>query len=722
MTMNKSNINFVVVPVIAMLCFMLWPGAARADQADSEAKVGEDDFKKNVVYQVITDRFCNGRKDNDDPEKSPGLFDGSRKNWHAYWGGDLKGIETKLDYIRELGARAIWISPVVDNQNKPVNDDKGAMTAPYHGYHARDFKRIDEHFGDNQNSFADFDSLVKSAHDRGIKVLVDMPFNHTSQYNHGEFGALYDDGQFKGDPEYDRNKYFHHLPLVKDWNDAYQIQYGTIFYLGDLNQSNDFVDRYLKAAAEKLLRHGADATRIDAAKHTNWGWQHSLANHLFNIDNHLVVAEWWLGEGVDDPIFRDAVKYCRQSGITMFDFPFASAVRKLYSQNGDFRDLARTIEREDDLFDDPCSLFTFIDNHDMPRFLSIKNDTSALHQALALLVMTRGIPVVYYGTEQYLHDDTRGGEDPYTRVWMSSFDQSSAGYDLIRKLIALRDSNPALYYGAQRKLYADRDVYIFERSFGENVAVIAVNKGKEKSVLDLSGSFLKEGDYEDALGGTLSGVSASMKGDGKASLSLPPDSVSIWSRTEPAKKPLVATVSPRVVTAGNPVTVTGLGFGTERGKIRVGNETLAPSSWSDTAVTFRAPHLVTGRQELVLQRADGETSRQPSPLTVREGKLVPVTFRVEGAILKSPEERLFITGNVSTLGAWSEDPGEAQGPLLLSEDRDYILCVPVPASKKIEFKIVVLDGRGGKVREESRGHIYKVPDSGAWEHSVTFRE
>ncbi|MBK9143065.1 MAG: glycosidase [Candidatus Melainabacteria bacterium] len=706
----------LVFQLFAQLCLSPGPAAAR--------NIGSDDagFKKSVVYQIITDRFCNGRKDNDDPGKSPGLFDASRKNWHAYWGGDLKGIESKLDYIRDLGAGAIWISPVVDNQNKPVNDDRGAMTAPYHGYHARDFKRIDEHFGDNQNSFADFDALVKAAHDRGIKVLVDMPFNHTSQYNHGEFGALYDEGQFKGDPEYDRNKYFHHLPLVKDWNDAYQIQYGTIFYLGDLNQSNDFVDRYLKAASEKLLRHGADATRIDAAKHTNWGWQHSLANHLYNIDNHLVVAEWWLGEGVDDPIYGDAVKYCRQSGITMFDFPFASAVRKLYGRKGDFRDLARTIEKEDALFDDPCELFTFIDNHDMPRFLSINNDTSALHQALALLLTTRGIPVVYYGTEQYLHDDTRGGEDPYTRVWMSTFDQSSRGYALIRKLIALRGSNPALYYGAQRTLAAGRDVYVFERKFGDNVAVIALNKGKERAELDLTGSSLEEGEYKDALDGSLSGVALRMGRDGKASPGLPPDSVSVWCRAEPARAPLVATVSPRVVTAGNPVTVTGLGFGAGRGKIIVGGEILRPASWSDTAVTFRAPRLLAGRQPLAIEREDGETSKQDIHLTVREGKLLPVTFRVQGAVLKSPEERLFITGSVSTLGNWKEDPHEAQGPLLLSEDRDYILCVPVPAGKRIEFKIIVLDGRGGKVREESRGHVYKVPDSGAWEHSVTFRD
>jgi len=194
------------------------------------------DYNRDIVYQIFTDRFFNGRKDNDDPAASPGLFDASHKNWHAYWGGDLAGIKAKLDYIKGLGATAIWISPVIDNINKADNDDSGKMVAPYHGYHARDFMRIEEHFGDPANTFADFDDLIKSAHMMGLKVFVDMPFNHTSPYNHGEYGALYNSGQYRSDVENDRNKYFNHLPAVTDFNNRFQLQYHTIFYLGDLNQ------------------------------------------------------------------------------------------------------------------------------------------------------------------------------------------------------------------------------------------------------------------------------------------------------------------------------------------------------------------------------------------------------------------------------------------------------------------------------------------------------
>jgi hypothetical protein len=156
----------------------------------SVSAVQASDFHKDIIYQVFTDRFFNGRQDNDNPPQSPGLFDGGRKNWKAYWGGDLAGVREKLPYIKSLGCTAIWISPCIDNINKPDNDSAGNMVAPYHGYHARDFMRVDEHFGDSDNSWRDFDALTKAAHELNMRVFVDMPFNHTSPYNHAEYGAL----------------------------------------------------------------------------------------------------------------------------------------------------------------------------------------------------------------------------------------------------------------------------------------------------------------------------------------------------------------------------------------------------------------------------------------------------------------------------------------------------------------------------------------------------
>src|ERR1700719_1789428 len=109
------------------------------------------DFKKQVIYQIVTDRFFNGDTTNDNPSQSSGLFDSTQTNWFAYWGGDLAGIQQKMSYIKGMGVTAIWISPTVDNEN--LNEGGATIGAPYHGYQCKDFKRIEEHFGDSTNSW-----------------------------------------------------------------------------------------------------------------------------------------------------------------------------------------------------------------------------------------------------------------------------------------------------------------------------------------------------------------------------------------------------------------------------------------------------------------------------------------------------------------------------------------------------------------------------------------
>src|SRR5579872_2388956 len=97
------------------------------------------DFKKQVIYQVVTDRFFNGDTGNDDPAESPGLFDATRTQWQAYWGGDLAGIQQKLAYIQGLGATAVWISPPVNNEN--LNTASSGISAPYHSYWNREDRK-----------------------------------------------------------------------------------------------------------------------------------------------------------------------------------------------------------------------------------------------------------------------------------------------------------------------------------------------------------------------------------------------------------------------------------------------------------------------------------------------------------------------------------------------------------------------------------------------------
>ncbi len=669
------------------------------------------DFHRDVIYQVFTDRFYNGRKDNDNPPQSPGLFDASRKNWKAYWGGDLAGVKEKLPYIKRLGCTAIWISPCIDNINKPDNDTAGNMVAPYHGYHARDFMRVDEHFGDGDMSFKDFDALTKAAHDLNIRVFVDMPFNHTSPYNHAEYGALYDSGQFRSDVENDRNKYFHHLPAVSDFNDPFQLQYGTIFYLGDLDQENQYVDTYLKQAAAKFQAHGADGTRLDAAKHMNWGWQHVLANGLYNRNDHLVLGEWWL-TGVDDPMYKDAVKFANKGGISLYDFPLAYALRKAFVAGGDLGLVDQVIAQENKDFINCNELLTFIDNHDMSRFLSINGDKKALQLALATLLTSRGIPIIYYGSEQGLHDDTKGGEDPYDRPMMESFDQSSANYKLIQKLTALRQANLALSIGKQKTISCSKDLYVFERRAGNNVAVVALSLSKQPTsvkpddIAEALGITASES-TDDALAGALSGVT--FKGQ---ELTVPGQSISLWlAKPSAHNDSYIAAVRPPAVTAGKPITVYGTGFGSG-GKISLGGEVMTVSSWSDDKVVFNAPLLKHGR--LALELLSDNSSKASAQCTVVENKLILVRLVVSGLKLAAGE-KLYITGNTSSLGGGSLKTLDAAGPMMVNQDspeRPYMLAVPMPSGRNVELKLFVCNSKDEFLRAESKSHSLKMPDLG----------
>src|ERR1700733_979932 len=214
------------------------------------------DFKKQVIYQIVTDRFSDGDTSNDNPAESPGLFDSSRTNWQAYWGGDLAGIQQQLSYIKGMGATAIWVSPVVNNEN--LNCASSGVSAPYHSYWMRDFMDIEEHFGNNSNTFAAFDSLVTALHASGMKIIVDEANNHSNPDNCGEMGSLYNNGTFMAAANNDPKGYFHHNPDISDFNDRYQLQYYTLEDLTDLNQENPTVDAYLKSAAAQLQSHHAD--------------------------------------------------------------------------------------------------------------------------------------------------------------------------------------------------------------------------------------------------------------------------------------------------------------------------------------------------------------------------------------------------------------------------------------------------------------------------------
>ncbi len=674
------------------------------------------DYKKQVIYQIVTDRFLNGDTTNDNPSQSSGLFDPTRTNWQLYWGGDVAGIQQKMSYLSGMGVTAIWISPPVDNLNLNIPDASNNPTAPYHGYAARDMKRIEEHFGDSANSWAAFDALAGAAHQNGIKVIVDFAPNHTNNNAAGEFGALYDNGTFLTNYTGDTSGYFHHNPNISNWNDRYQLQYYTLFSLADLNQENPTIDAYLKAAMQLLQQHGADAFRIDAVKHATWGWEYSMANAVFVNGPSFLFGEWFQGN-TSDSLYHDSYKFANHSGMSLLDFPLNTAIRDVFASNANFSEIDSTLNTENANFTWQNDLVTFIDNHDMPRFLSVNNNQNRYNEALAFLLACRGIPVLYYGDEQYLHNDTNGGGDPYNRLLMSSFGTATTAYSLIHTLAGLRQSNPALAYGSMSQRWINNDVYIFERKFFNDVVLVAINKNDTSSYL-ISGlnTALPAGSYADYLAGLLGGpgisVSAGTGGNNPVStFTLGAHAVAVWQFTANATAPQVGSIGPTVGQPGVKVTIAGKGFGTATGSVLFGTAAATISSWSDTSVTFALPSVANGLYQVQLKNSGG-TAANTIQFTVLTAKLIPVTFTVINATPTNVGDYIFLSGNTVELGNWSTTWDGAVGPMLPPNYPNWFLNVSVPAGQTIQFKFIKIAANGTVTWENGANHVYTVPTSG----------
>jgi len=683
--------------------------------------IGAQDFKKDVIYQIITDRFFDGDATNNDPPQSRGMYDPTKTNWQAYWGGDLKGIQDKLPYLHAMGVTAIWISPPVDNSNKPWMGPDGKpvpyLFAPYHGYGARDFTRIEEHFGDAKNDWVAFDNMVAAAHRLGIKIVVDFSPNDTNLIGTGEHGAVYDNEKLLGTYDNDTKHLYHHNGLLTDWTDPWQIQYCNVFGLADLDHDNPIVDSYIKKSITQFQDHGVDAFRIDAVKHIEWGWVYSLADTVHRHKPAYIFAEWFQ-DGLNDKFYPDAVKFSNHSAIPLIDYPLGLATRAAFAYNSSFALVQKTLDREDKDFADPNGLITFVDNHDIPRLLSINNNRHLLDEATAFVLTARGIPVVYYGDEHYEHNDTNKGHDPYTRPWMSSFAEDTVGFRLVQNLTALRRSNDALAYGTMTPRSVAQDTYVFERRFANDVILVAINKN-ETTAARLTGiaSSLPAGSYADELGGLLQGVSLDVERGAApeenliASITLPPHSVSVWQHRTNANGPAVGALEPTEGEPGATVVLNGVRFGTRPGSVAFGSAGAKVVSWTDSQVTVRAPAAHDGTSTVRLTDDTGKAT-DAGAFTLHRARLIPVTFTVTNAPVSKNSAALYLTGDTAELAHEQTDTKLAPGPFLCPQAPTCFLDISVPAGATVHFHYFTVDKFGAVDWQEKEPHAYTVPAQG----------
>ncbi|HEV2762197.1 MAG TPA: alpha-amylase family glycosyl hydrolase [Pyrinomonadaceae bacterium] len=375
----------------------------------------------DVIYFVMPDRFADGDPSNNNPTKSPGLYDRSKPRY--YHGGDFQGIINRLPYLKELGVTALWINPVYDNtdrldEKETYPETEGGPkrpTTPYHGYGAIDFYGVEEHYGDLRK----LRELVERAHAAGIKVIQDQIANHTSPYHpwvNDRPTPTWFYGTVENHLSNNWQKWTTMGPYSSEAVRRRNLEGWFIDILPDLNQDDEEVRRYLvQNRLWWLGTVGFDAIRMDTLPH--------VPRHFWRDWSAAIKKEYptvnILGELFDgDPALLAYFQRGRaghdgiDAGIdTLYDFPTHYAVRDAFAKGEHVRKVQQVLAH-DWLYPNPRVLVPFVGVHDMQRFMNEPGATVAGLKLAQTFVMTaRGTPLLYYGDELAMP----GGGDPDNR-------------------------------------------------------------------------------------------------------------------------------------------------------------------------------------------------------------------------------------------------------------------------------------------------------------------
>ncbi len=407
--------------------------------------------EKDTVYMLLTDRFFDGDSSNNGvlgEEYRPG-------NLRYYQGGDWAGLRQKLPYIKRLGFTAIWMTAPQDNEKFSRTGDE----AGYHGYYTRDFNSPNPHFGTE----SELNVLMAEAECLGLKVIIDAQLNHTADYL--EYPSLtYDPPEYRPAAPFDNPAWYHNSPNIVNFDDAHEAQNYCLGGLDDLAQENPECWAALMSAYWEPKTGGG---------WFSYGFAGSRVDAVVEIPpEYLTLYEKHTGKPAFGEAFTGSVD--ENSAIQQYiwgilDFPLYFQMNKVFCKSESWSSIKYVLD-QDEKYKNVHRLFTFIDNHDRARFLAnAGGDRAKLRMALAFLYAARGIPVVYYGTEQNMTGDLRYSEatlNTSNRQVMTSFDEGGATYAYIQRLNELRQEYADVFVdGIQRELYfhSNDPVYAFCR-------------------------------------------------------------------------------------------------------------------------------------------------------------------------------------------------------------------------------------------------------------------
>lgn len=443
----------------------------------------------DVLYLLMPDRFAKGLKDEEIDLKGLNYpVTSDRSNPNGRHGGDMRGIRNHLDYLDSLGITALWVCPVLEN------DMPGGS---YHGYATTNYYKIDPRFGSNE----EWNNLVSAAHDKGLKVVMDMIFNHSGSahpwlkdmpsndwLNHPDGDNL---TNFRLTTVYD--------PYVSDYDLDHTVNGWFVSSMPDLNQRNPHLMKYLIQNSIWWIESSKiDGIRMDTYPYAD---QKAMAEWnkavLHEYPQFNIVGECWYGNEIGGAYWQKGSKINPENPElpTVMDFFFVINGRQAFGDQTDpWGGLNKIYDHlsNDFIYPDPQHILTFLDNHDTDRFLAeLPEDLGVWKQAQAFLLTSRGIPQIYYGTE-LLMNGSKEGSDGYIRLDMpggfpgdtvNAFTREgrtelqNEAWDYLANLLHWRRgaANEVIAKGKMKHFMPQNGIYAYQRKLGDKEVTVLMN-------------------------------------------------------------------------------------------------------------------------------------------------------------------------------------------------------------------------------------------------------
>lgn len=454
----------------------------------------------DVLYLLMPDRFANGDTRNDVVK---GMRDQccDRSQPSLRHGGDLAGIARHLDYFTQLGVTALWFTPILEN-NSPSTEQKQSC---YHGYATTDYYKVDPRFGSNE----EYRALIRACHDRGLKVVMDMIFNHCGSshpwqqdtpshdwFNHPGYGLQ---TSYKLTPVLD--------PYAAEVDKEETTDGWFVESMPDLNQRNPHVIRYLiQNSIWWIETADIDGIRMDTYPYAD---RKAMAEWMKVIDteypNFNTVGETWVTEPAYTAAWQKDSRLSKENSYlkTVMDFAFFDRLSQAKNEETDgwWKGFNRIYNSlcYDYLYENPSSVLAFIENHDTDRFLGNGKDATALKQALALLLTINRIPQLYYGTEVLLNGtkevtdgnvrrDFPGGFPGDTHDCFTSTGRNTAEngmYEWLSRVLHWRKGNAIITQGSQKQFIPYQGVYVICRQLNGKTVMTVLNGRRSAAELNV---------------------------------------------------------------------------------------------------------------------------------------------------------------------------------------------------------------------------------------------